>query len=128
MSQLVRLQIFKANDARAGIAKTGNPYVMQSCEVGLCDATGAVDKVGELMLPKDKTDEVETRETTTNGRKGLEVVKVTKANAPAPGIYDCTFGLSTDRDRRVIAVIETMQPVGTSRTPTASPSPAGKPL
>ena len=81
MSHLARIQIFKANAARAGIAKTGNPYVMQSCEVGLCDATGAVDKVGELMLPKDKTDELETKEVTTNGRKGLEVVAITKINA-----------------------------------------------
>lgn len=126
MSQLVRLQIFKANPARAGIAKTGNPYVMQSCEVGLCDSTGAVDKVGELMLPKEKTDDVETKETTVNGRKGLEVVSVIKSNAPAPGVYDCTFGLSTDRDRRVIAVIETMQPVNAGRPPAPSPSPSGK--
>ena len=128
MAHLARIQIFKANPARAGIAKTGNPYVMQSCEVGLCDSTGAVDKVGELMLPKDKTDELETREVNTNGRKGLEVVAVTKINSPAPGLYDATFTLTTDRERRVIAVIDTMQPVNSGRAPAPAGSPSGKAL
>lgn len=115
MSHVTRIQIFKVNEARSGI-KSERQWTMQGAEVALLDDSGAVDVVGELMLSKDTTDVVEIRQVA--GQKA-EIVVIEK-RSPAPGLYDATFTLGVDRERRVIARIDSLKP--------AAPLPVRQPL
>jgi hypothetical protein len=83
------LQIIKVNEARSGNSKvSGKPYTMQDCECLLLDAaTGAVDQVGVLMLPRDLTGKV------------------------VPGVYIGSFALKADmQTRKIGAVLTGLQP------------------
>lgn len=108
MLSSTRIQIFKVNALRTGTGKqSGRPYAMQDCEVGICNNLGAIEQVGVLMLPKDMTD--------TKDSSGVITVK-----APQPGLYDATFTLGTDVQRRVVAQIQTLTPA--QPRPVAGPS------
>ena len=107
-TSVTRIQIFKVNPLRTGVGKqSGKAYAMQDCEVGICNQNGAIEQVGVLMLPKDQTD--------TKDSAGVVSVK-----SPQPGLYDATFTLGTDVQRRVVAQIQTLTPA--QPRPVAGPS------
>ena len=94
----VQIQILKVNDLRTGVGKaSGKPYAMQDAETVIFTETGSVQSVGVLMLPKDMTGD----------------------KAPTPGMYQATFTLGTDRERRVIAQVVTLQALVARTTPKA---------
>ena len=115
MQHVTRIQIFKINELRTGVGKqSGRAYAMQDCEVGICTSTGAIEEVGVLMLPKELTDQRDDKGTVTS-------------RAPAPGLYDATFTLGTDQQRRVIARIASLTPAQPRPVASAPSAATAKP-
>lgn len=104
MSHTTLIHILKINELRKGVGKaSGKPYEMQDCETMILDASGQVQQVGVLMLPKEMVGD----------------------KAPTPGRYFASFTLATDRERRIVSQLVGLQPVEASRAPAPSSQGTG---
>ncbi|WP_343593349.1 hypothetical protein [Paracidovorax wautersii] len=94
------LQILKVNDLRSG-SKDGRAWQMQDAECILLGDSGEVQQVGVLQLPRHLVGEA----------------------APAPGTYVGGFALQAGmRDRRISAVLVSLQPYTTGRAASSKPA------